>query len=437
MDFNNYANLLGQLDKQEIEVELNNFYTFNSGLLQFFKAIDNQFQMLLNTTTLNSKSIETVLAQTNIILPDLNNLKFAVSMLDEEEISEFYQKDISKTLKYIKDVMVISEVQHIKQNFDKLLSDNESKFKQEQATKEHLIKEEIENQKRIELEKQESKRLEEEARKREEQEKIRIENERIERERLEKIKVEAETRERLRFEEEKRKREEQEKIRIENERLEKDRIEKKRLEQLKKKEDEQKLRLEKERTEKEQSERNRKEAERKEKENIQNEINIRKKLLSTFNIVESEVYLEGQTYKTLIINNKEWIICDLLGNVWKSVREFKDIVIPNGWQLASENDWIEVYNYKNIIFDPNIFNVKKNTIYWTSTVKTDKEDPLLWRKFVSVAAFVLEGEKKIYDSHTLVHLTQNGGIESFLINKEGRYWGDEVNAYYRLLRKVS
>ncbi len=228
MDFNDYVSQLGQLDKQEIEVELNNFYTFNSGLLQFFKAIDNQFQLLLNSNNLNAKTVEAILTQTNQVLSELNNLKFEVSMFETEKLSDCYKNDITKTIRYIKEVMVISEVEIIKQRFFKLVAENEIKYKEEQIQKEQERKAELERKKQLERQKQEQlkreaerkeqERLERLQKEKEEKERQRKElEERKERERLEKIRIEAEIKEKQRLEEERKEQERIEKIRKEKE----------------------------------------------------------------------------------------------------------------------------------------------------------------------------------------------------------------------------
>jgi hypothetical protein len=61
MDFNEYVNQLNNLDKQDAKSELENFYFFNSGVLQFFKGIDSQVQAILNAPAINPKGVEQVI----------------------------------------------------------------------------------------------------------------------------------------------------------------------------------------------------------------------------------------------------------------------------------------------------------------------------------------------------------------------------------------
>jgi antitoxin component YwqK of YwqJK toxin-antitoxin module len=174
METKNYINQLNELNKQEAEVELNNFYTFNSGLLQFFKAIDDQFISLLQSPNLNSNSVGTILNEVNKIIPDLNNLKFEISMFDEIMLSNTYRNDVLKTIKYIKDMMVISEVEFINQKFNKILKDNEAKFREEQEKQQKEIEEQKKEEKeRIESERQEKERILFEKLKKEKEEVIR------------------------------------------------------------------------------------------------------------------------------------------------------------------------------------------------------------------------------------------------------------------------
>jgi hypothetical protein len=168
MDFNDYVNQLSNLDNQEIRAELENFYFFNSGLLQFFKAIDNQVKMILNSPNLNSKSVELIQSQVNDILPILNKLKFEISMFDPEKLSEEYKETINKTITYAKDFMVTGEVQVISNQLFDLLRKNELAFLQEQEEckrreqeeKEHIAREEIERKTKEEWERKETEEAE-------------------------------------------------------------------------------------------------------------------------------------------------------------------------------------------------------------------------------------------------------------------------------------
>jgi len=181
MDFNDYVNQLNNLDKQETKSELENFYFFNSGVLQFFKGIDSQVQAVLNASVINPKSVELIQTQLNTVLPMLNQLKFKISMFDTNSLSEAHKDKINQLIAYIKSTMSIGEVDIISNQLADLLKQNETAFAQE---KEQRAKDEAERIAKAEREKKER----EEA-----QRKAKEEHERREREEKERIaKAEAE-----------------------------------------------------------------------------------------------------------------------------------------------------------------------------------------------------------------------------------------------------
>ncbi len=237
MKTNDYINQLNKLGQQEIEEKLNTFYTFNSDLFQFFKAIDRQFLALINSND-NFSSIEAILTQTNTILPELSNLKFEISMLEDEKLSEYYRDDVIKTIKYVTEMMLVSEVEFTKQRLFSLFEQNSIKFDEE------LIKKENIKQQKLKTEQQEKENVR--LKKEEKERKSKAEEElRQERERIEKFRINAEIKEKLRLEQEhkiaEQKRAEEQRIEVErkeNLRLEE---EKKRDEQIVKRENKNKL----------------------------------------------------------------------------------------------------------------------------------------------------------------------------------------------------
>jgi hypothetical protein len=126
MDFDSYVDKLNNLDQQEAKSVLEEFYFFNSGLLQFFKAIDNQVQVILTGSTVNPQSVELIQNQVNAVLPTLNKLKFEISMFDANTLSEAYKKKISINIEYIKNFMLVGEVNFISEQLFGLLEKNET-----------------------------------------------------------------------------------------------------------------------------------------------------------------------------------------------------------------------------------------------------------------------------------------------------------------------
>jgi hypothetical protein len=155
MDFNDYTNQLSQSLNQENKSELETLYSINSDLLKYFKAIDKHAQALLSASNIDLRSIEEIKG----VLPVLNKLKFEINLLDANSLSITHKAKINKTISYIKEVMLIAEVNSIANQFFDLLEKNETAFteEQKQQAKEAEIKskeqEEIEQHKKAILKK--------------------------------------------------------------------------------------------------------------------------------------------------------------------------------------------------------------------------------------------------------------------------------------------
>jgi hypothetical protein len=192
-DFNAYVKEISELDKQEAKTELENYHFLNLGLLQFFKAIDNQMQVILNSSTINPKSVELIQNQVNSDLPVLKKLKYEINMLDTNSLSMAHKDKINKTIDYIKDIMVIGEVDTTSNQFFALLKENETAIALEKEQKE---REEAERKAKAERERKER----EEAERKTQEEKARrerVEKEHIAREEAKQKAKEEEERQRI------------------------------------------------------------------------------------------------------------------------------------------------------------------------------------------------------------------------------------------------
>jgi hypothetical protein len=147
-NFDDYINRLNSLDQQEAKTELENFYFLNLGLLQFFKAIDNQMQVILNSSTINPKSVELIQNQVKSDLLVLKRLKYEINMLDTNSLSTAHKDKINKIIGYIKDIMVIGEVDTISNQFFALLKENETAIAWEKEQKERMEEERKVNEER-------------------------------------------------------------------------------------------------------------------------------------------------------------------------------------------------------------------------------------------------------------------------------------------------
>jgi hypothetical protein len=220
MAWNDYVKKLSELDNQEAKTALQNYYDFNSGLLQFFKAIDNQVKTGLNSSAINPTSVELIQSQVESIKPALSKLKFEISTFDDNKLSEVHKDEINKTIGYIKGSMETGTVNHISEQFFALLKENETTFANEQKQKAKAEAERIAKAERERKEREEAERkAQEEKARREREEKERITREEAERKakeererkRQEEIRLqEEEAKKRRQKEEERRKQKEEE-----------------------------------------------------------------------------------------------------------------------------------------------------------------------------------------------------------------------------------
>jgi hypothetical protein len=193
MDFDDYLNKSNQLDSQEAKTELENYYAFNSGLLSFFTAIDNQVKAVMNSANINPQSAALIQSQVDAVKPMLNKLRFEINMFDAGSLSEAYKADINKTIGYIKGFMEVGEVDITANQLFALLQKNETAFakeqeerkRQEREEKERIAREEAERKIREERERKER----EEAERKAKEEKERQEREEKEREIIENIEI--------------------------------------------------------------------------------------------------------------------------------------------------------------------------------------------------------------------------------------------------------
>ena len=258
MNYNDYISQLNNLDNEEFKAGLENFYSFNSGLLRFFKAIDNQLKTALNSPNLNPKSVELIQSQVNEILPILNKLKFEISMFDSEKLSKEYKEIVNKTIAYVKDFMVTGEVDIISNQLFDLLKKNETAFsnerearkRQEQEEKERIARKEAKRRDKEERERKDREESERKA-KEEKEHREREERERIAKEKaILKAKEERERKERKELEH-KAKGEKERHERVEKERIAKAEMERKEKKEREKRDAEQRIIAEQERIKRE------------------------------------------------------------------------------------------------------------------------------------------------------------------------------------------
>jgi hypothetical protein len=150
-DIKDMENMYGNKLNADVKAELEDLYYSNSGVLQFFKAIDGQIQKMLADSAINIASASTIRKQLSDSLPKLNELKFEITMLTT--ISETYKGKINQTISYITDAMAISETSNVAAKFFQLLKENQSAIVQEQ------IAENEQKKKREEAERKEIERI--------------------------------------------------------------------------------------------------------------------------------------------------------------------------------------------------------------------------------------------------------------------------------------
>ena len=154
MDFDKYVNSLNELDNQENKTELESFYTLHSAVLQFFKAIEKTLQDLMTKSSVSP----IVIKQLENVLPMLTKLKYDVSIFDSNRLSIKYKSKINQLMTYIKEEMVISELDAISNQFFDLLKENETAFVAEQEEKKLKEKEEADRRAKAEKERKEKER---------------------------------------------------------------------------------------------------------------------------------------------------------------------------------------------------------------------------------------------------------------------------------------
>ena len=136
------ANPLNPLSGENDKSELESFYYFNAGLLQFFRGIDNQITSILNAPAVHPIIAEQIHTQVQTQLPALNKLKFMISMFNSGSLSEKYKALINQHIAYTQNGMTVGEVEFAAQELSDLLKRNEKE-------QEDLKRQEEEEQKRI------------------------------------------------------------------------------------------------------------------------------------------------------------------------------------------------------------------------------------------------------------------------------------------------
>jgi hypothetical protein len=174
--------MYGNKINADMKAKLEDLYYSNSGVLQFFKAIDRQIQKMLANSTINIASVSIVCKQLSDSLPKLNELKFEITMLTN--ISEACKGKINHTISYITDSMAISEASNVASKFFQLLKENHSAMAQEQISENEQRKKREEEERRAKQERERREREEKERVAREEAER-KAREEREEREKKE------------------------------------------------------------------------------------------------------------------------------------------------------------------------------------------------------------------------------------------------------------
>ena len=132
MNFKDYIDNLNNLDNCEARVELETFYTFNSSIFKFFKTINFTIEELLVQTNVSAKAK----AQLEDILPILIKLRSEILSLEQYTFAIGYKEKVDVAIQYIKDKMVLNEVEDVAHKFYKLLEDNKSALLEAQKKKE-------------------------------------------------------------------------------------------------------------------------------------------------------------------------------------------------------------------------------------------------------------------------------------------------------------
>ena len=154
-DFDKYVGALNEITNSENRAELEGFYTLYFAILQFYKGIDKPIQTLLNKLNISEKNVELIEKQINNALPALNKLKYEVSVFDSNRLSVKHKNKINQLITYIKEEMVISELDAISNQFFNLLKENEIAFVSEQEEKKFKEKEAADRRAKAEKERKE------------------------------------------------------------------------------------------------------------------------------------------------------------------------------------------------------------------------------------------------------------------------------------------
>lgn len=136
MDFKDYINGLNELDNQENRTKLEAFYAVNSNVLKFFIAVNETVEKLLKQFNIN----ESVIKQLESNLPTLIRLRNIILDLDSETYAKGYKAKIYKYADYIRNLMIISEIDITTQKFLELLENNKKALVVEEINKNGTIK---------------------------------------------------------------------------------------------------------------------------------------------------------------------------------------------------------------------------------------------------------------------------------------------------------
>lgn len=148
MDFKDYINGLSDLDNQEVRAELETFYALNATTFKFFKVVDETLQDLFKQSNVSAKAK----AQLEDILPILIKLRSEILSLEQYTFAIGYKEKVDVAIQYIKDKMVLNEVEDVAHKFYKLLEDNESALIAEKKIRDEIKikeREEIEAEKKL------------------------------------------------------------------------------------------------------------------------------------------------------------------------------------------------------------------------------------------------------------------------------------------------
>lgn len=134
--FDDYVAGLKHLQNEDYRVELENFYTFHSAVLQYFKGIESAVKDVLKLPIVSP----IVIQQLTEVLPTLNRLKLETEKLATETFAAGYKTKITQTASHIKNNMSLSEVENLSQELFIMLKENNEAKIAEKAHREKLAK---------------------------------------------------------------------------------------------------------------------------------------------------------------------------------------------------------------------------------------------------------------------------------------------------------